>query len=242
MLINHTDFPLICQLYLKHEDELHFKKQFSIAAKQSIILEQIAPKEIEAWLNGALQFMVQPPKTDTLFVPSHTSFSIKGQKFFREDSYKNTSLDPHKIICFLLKHYDKFRLPENSHPKKNEPTDTAPQQNRKKTPPPLIRKHMTSDGFAEVDLHIGALIDDHNSLNPMEAFQIQMRYFQKCLDSVLIERIRKMVVIHGVGNGILKAEILKVLEELPFATHYDAPIKKYVVGATVIEFHHTKNL
>jgi len=126
-------------------------------------------------------------------------------------------------------------------PTQPEPAMISSPQPAKPKSEPLIRRHITPEGYAEVDLHIHALTDDHRSLNPMEALNYQMGYFRKLFDSALLERIPKLVVIHGVGNGILKAEVLKTVAEVDFAQVFDAPIRKYGVGATVIEFFHTKN-
>lgn len=75
----------------------------------------------------------------------------------------------------------------------------------------------------------------------MEALNFQLSYFRKALNSAIAEKTPKLIVIHGVGAGILKAEIQKEVAEIDFAHMYDAPLHKYGVGATVIEFYHTKN-
>ena len=99
----------------------------------------------------------------------------------------------------------------------------------------FIKKYIIEEGFAEVDMHIWELVEDYSKLSPNEIFKIQMNYFNKCLDSALVNRLRKVVFIHGVGNGTLKKEIRnKLATEYPEITVYDAPIAKYGVGATEI--------
>ena len=99
----------------------------------------------------------------------------------------------------------------------------------------MIRKYIKEEGFAEVDMHIWEIVEDYSKLSPIEMFTIQMNYFNKCLDSALGNHLRKVVFIHGVGNGQLKKEIRNKLEtDYPEITVYDAPIAKYGVGATEI--------
>ncbi len=237
LFINYTSFPLVAQIYTKQGTQMTFNRQFNIPEMQSVILHQITREDLNGWLQGTVQFMLQPLFAERLLLPVHTSFNIKGVRFVKEESYENTSLDPRKMIPFLLKSSESFHPPEKKAKTDREDTPRKPEPQAI----PFIRRHLTADGYAEVDLHIHAITDDYRSLNPMEVLNYQVRYFKKALDSAIVERIPKMVVVHGVGSGILKAEILKCVGEMEFAHTYDAPLGKYGVGATVIEFYHTKN-
>ena len=55
------------------------------------------------------------------------------------------------------------------------------------------------------------------------------------MDAAIIHRIKKIIFIHGVGKGTLKAEILHALKEYEITRHYDAPLKKYGFGALTVE-------
>ena len=84
-------------------------------------------------------------------------------------------------------------------------------------------------------MHIWELSEDYSKLSPNEIFRIQMNYFNKCLESALVNKLSKVVFIHGVGNGTLKKEIRnKLEEEYPEIKVYDAPIAQYGIGATEI--------
>ncbi len=264
ILVNYHQTPLVIQLYLKKEGALHFRKQLSLRPMQAVILEQISRTELESWLSGTLQMMAQPPVAAQLPLPVHTSFAIKGSKFFRADGYEHTNLDPQLIIPVLLKLAAQIQpggafgspsAPLRGHAQApvsdssrafgspSTPLRDHAQAPLSKTPepPPFIKRHLTPDGDAEVDLHIHAITDNHQRLNPMESLNYQLSYFRKVLNSAIAERVPKLIVIHGVGAGILKAEIGKEVAEIDFAHLYDAPLHKYGVGASVIEFFHTKN-
>ena len=47
-----------------------------------------------------------------------------------------------------------------------------------------------------------------------------------------------MIVIHGVGDGILKSEVRKILSKYEHLHFFDAPYREYGFGATQIEFFH----
>jgi dsDNA-specific endonuclease/ATPase MutS2 len=51
----------------------------------------------------------------------------------------------------------------------------------------------------------------------------------------LKNKVRKMVFIHGVGNGKLKYELIKALNErYPDLVYQDASFKEYGYGATMV--------
>lgn len=87
----------------------------------------------------------------------------------------------------------------------------------------------------EVDLHIQELVDDHKELSNAEILDIQMSRFTTALDGAVIAGTRRIVFIHGVGNGRLKHEILKTLDQkYPKLRYQDASFKEYGYGATMV--------
>lgn len=87
---------------------------------------------------------------------------------------------------------------------------------------------------AEIDLHIENLVDRHLGMSNGEIVQVQLRYFQQALDNAIVNRYRKLVVIHGVGNGRLKEEVRQILAGYGGVRFYDASYAKYGFGATEI--------
>jgi dsDNA-specific endonuclease/ATPase MutS2 len=89
----------------------------------------------------------------------------------------------------------------------------------------------------EVDLHIEELIDDHRGWTNAEIIEYQLEVFEKVLSSAFQTRKRKMIVIHGRGDGILRFEIRRKLQDYPGIEVYDASYKEYGQGATEILLH-----
>jgi len=87
----------------------------------------------------------------------------------------------------------------------------------------------------EVDLHIEQLVDDFSGLSAGEIMDIQMSRFTVALEGALRGKTRKIVFIHGVGNGKLKYEIGKTLDrKYPKLRYQDASFKEYGYGATMV--------
>ncbi len=99
-----------------------------------------------------------------------------------------------------------------------------------------------SDQF-EIDLHIEQLRDRHNHLTNFEILQIQMTTCRAFVQESITRKRKKIVLIHGKGEGVLKAEIRTYLERLSNdrgvqLDYHDASFAEYGIGgATEVLFY-----
>jgi len=87
-----------------------------------------------------------------------------------------------------------------------------------------------------VDLHIEELIKDYSSMSNAQIISYQINFFMQEMDKALIDKLHKIVFIHGVGAGVLRSSIREELKRFPNIRYTDAPIEKYGNGATEVEF------
>lgn len=108
------------------------------------------------------------------------------------------------------------------------------QKNREILPPEPPQK--SKSDVEEIDLHIEALVENVQSLDSGQIFEIQKARFIIALESGLTSRTKKMVFIHGVGNGRLKHEIRRLLDTqyVGLVHYHDASFKEYGYGATMV--------
>ena len=106
---------------------------------------------------------------------------------------------------------------------------------KKESKPKRIEEKIIKD-IEEVDLHIEQLVDNITNLSNGEILDIQMGRFHIALEGAIRNKIKKIVFIHGIGNGKLKHEIRKTLDSSKYS-HYkyqDASFKEYGYGATLV--------
>jgi len=89
----------------------------------------------------------------------------------------------------------------------------------------------------EVDLHIEEIMESHTGLSNTEILLKQMGEFKSMFKKGKKEGIHKLIVIHGVGEGVLKNEIRTYLSQQDQIEVYDADFSEYGKGATAIEYH-----
>jgi hypothetical protein len=96
-------------------------------------------------------------------------------------------------------------------------------------------KKIVEKPLKEIDLHIEKLREDYQFLNSNEILKTQLERFQKTLDAAIVHQLPSVVFIHGVGNGILRHEIHKVISKNPqVKTFMDARKEKFGYGATEV--------
>ena len=87
----------------------------------------------------------------------------------------------------------------------------------------------------EVDLHIHELLDNFNNLTNTEMLAVQMNKFHEELAKAIGSGVKKIVFIHGVGNGTLKNELRSELQrKYSKYTTQDASFREYGYGATMV--------
>jgi dsDNA-specific endonuclease/ATPase MutS2 len=92
----------------------------------------------------------------------------------------------------------------------------------------------------EIDLHIEHLVDSRVGLSNTEILLKQLNQFKSTFSKAKFKRINKLIVIHGVGEGVLKNEIRTFLSKQEHLEFYDASYIEYGKGATEIKFYHSK--
>ncbi|MGA9590252.1 MAG: Smr/MutS family protein [Salegentibacter sp.] len=86
----------------------------------------------------------------------------------------------------------------------------------------------------EVDLHIGKLVSSTRGMGNFDILNLQLETARRQLEFAMRKRIQKVVFIHGVGEGVLKAELDYLFGRYDNIKFYDADYQKYGLGATEV--------
>lgn len=87
----------------------------------------------------------------------------------------------------------------------------------------------------EVDLHAETLLDTTAGLNAFDILNHQLEVVRKTLNEHLKEKGKKIVFIHGKGEGVLRNAIMQELKrKYPRCLSQDASFQKYGFGATMV--------
>jgi hypothetical protein len=109
-------------------------------------------------------------------------------------------------------------------------------QSSKKNKSMRLKPKERSAPAMEVDLHIEKLVNSHRGMSNYDILNLQMETAKRQIEFAGRKRIQKIVFIHGVGEGVLKAELDFLLGRYDNLKFYDADYQKYGVGATEVYF------
>ena len=112
-------------------------------------------------------------------------------------------------------------------------TDSQPS---KKQNISVFKSDKIERGVPEFDLHIEKLVKNPRGMSNFDILTIQTETAKKHLEFAIRNRIPKIVFIHGVGEGVLKAELDFMLKNFDNISFQDANYQKYGLGATEIYF------
>lgn len=96
------------------------------------------------------------------------------------------------------------------------------------------KKSKKDDFVLEVDLHIEKLVPNKRGMSNYDILTLQTETAKRQIEFAIKNRMQKVVLIHGVGEGILKAELDFLLGRYDGITFHDADYQKYGLGATQV--------
>ncbi len=164
-----------------------------------------------------------------LEAPVVKSLRLNPVKFYRENSYEKTKYFTQNAMVISLLGQDM----ETEVAKLSDAEMTK--VILEKEEPKVVVKRAASPDLVEIDLHIHELLEDTRGLSNHEMLEVQLGRFRNELDTAIGNGTRRIVFIHGIGNGTLKQELRKELST-KYKKYYfqDASFKEYGYGATMV--------
>lgn len=154
-----------------------------------------------------------------------SQINFSKESYYRENEY----FDEKAIIFHLLKN-EKDSANEVIVP----PTVIEEKRIADGNPVRSVRKEPVQDTL-QVDLHFDPESVQNGALAPAAILALQMSRFHAAIEEAISKNLKRLVVIHGIGQGTLKMQIRKDLQEkYPGYVFQDASFKEYGFGATMV--------
>jgi hypothetical protein len=237
-LVNNSAFDVIYNFF-KNDPESGFSgvDYGSVFSDSKLLLRTIEREELPDWTEGTIQFLFHKEKVPAVIPPFNAEFRIQGKKFYSEGNYRESRFIEGRGIVVKLVSVTEFiqgNPGEKSSPVPGKAAGAGPSDL-------FILKHRVSDREAVVDLHITELVDDSVKFEKTEILEFQKNYFQRCMESALVNHFLKVTFIHGIGNGVLREVILDdLLKNYKGTDIFDAPMQDYGMGAIEVRIPHNQ--
>lgn len=226
-VVNHTDFELFVVVYQLSKPLSKFIQTLAVAPKSVVALQESFPHKGSNHVVGlGFQIVKFHPDQGDATPPLEFRFSF-SQVDWKKIWAKVPLLDKEGYLLQM----------DTAAPKIDVTALKERLSGETKPEPPKIQLTPKYIEFREVDLHIENLTNEVNHLSAGQMMDLQIKTFEKEFDRAIVDKVRKLIVIHGVGNGVLKNEIHRRLaKSSQIKSFKEGRKEKFGYGATEVEF------
>lgn len=145
--------------------------------------------------------------------------SVNGNIVVFKDEYGFTYQYPkEKLVPKISDLYENIKIVKKAEPKKN-----------------ISKKHQKN--ALVLDLHFHNLVKNPNDYDSFERLFIQKERLLETLSFCRKNHLKRLEIVHGIGDGVLQRMVLDVLESQTGLDFYNKEILHHQSGAVMIEFH-----
>ncbi len=233
-IVNDSNYDLRVHYLIGDGSQWEIAYEGVIPFDSSEFIESFPPGALGRRIRVKLQIMAFKPEGTFAAKPIYeVTHRLEGSRFFKQNAFvANDYFDDGAIIFGLIeddravtsKRVDAKALEEEMMSAKK--TSAEP---RKKNPTPR-----TNDPVV-VDLHIHELIDTTAGMSNKDMLDVQLDHVRKVMQLHRSEKKRRIVFIHGKGEGVLRQAVIDLLKkEYPKCLMQDASFQEYGFGATEV--------
>lgn len=237
-LVNDSNYFLYFTYLSRADDAQGWTTRYAglVEPNMQVFLEELDRAQVGQLDRVAFQYVAfKRDKEFQLKAPVAVETRMDTTKFFKLHCFReNTYFDEPVIAVDVVKNdipqramtIDSARLEDAMRSKREADRRNAPRPVQKKQP---------KDGPMVVDLHINELLDNTRGLSNADILNYQIDAFRKAMDSNLSNHGKKIVFIHGKGEGVLRQALMKELN-YRYKGHdvQDASFREYGYGATQV--------
>lgn len=230
-LVNDSNFTILYQYSHFQEENYNHIKFGSVQPNSKVKLESIGQNDLTDLPDFVFQLLYFSENEKELHPLVVKKFKVSPVKFYKEKSFKpNMFFSKNAMVLqissnILSAEIDKLTEEDLRKVVKEKSQEKSEASQIKKLTPEVV----------EVDLHINMMMDNAYGLSKLDMLQLQKDRVESEMRSAIQSGVKKIIFIHGIGQGVLKQEIAKLLKsKFPKYQFHDASFKEYGYGATMV--------
>lgn len=233
-VVNDSNFKLMfAYSYIKNSGVEH-QTSATLKSNSRLKIDSLTQEDLGNLPDFGFQVIYFRENEKELNVPFTKKFKINPVKFYKESTFRANSYFKKEALILKIAP----NVAENELDKITEDDfKTLVKQKTEATKPAISVSKKPADELV-IDLHITELLDEHENLSKHEILEIQLDKVEAEMNAAIRDHVKRIVFIHGVGQGVLKQEVAKLLQA-KFKKYYfqDASFKEYGYGATMVILH-----
>lgn len=230
-LVNDSNYTVMYHFFHIEKDGVETAKFGNVQSNSNVLLENLAQNDLIELPEFGFQLLYFKNIDNEFTEPITKIFRVNPVKFHKESSFQSNNFFSRNAwilqITNDIQAVELNKLTQDDFRKIVREKEVAPKvkkQSRKRT-----------SEIVEIDLHINELLDDTKGLSNREILGVQMDKVESEMGSAIRAGVKRIVFIHGVGQGILKQEVSKLLKsKFKKYEFQDASFQEYGYGATMV--------
>ena len=170
--------------------------------------------------------------------PVSVELRIDTTKFYKLHSFRESDFFDEPTLEYDIVREDRPNHPLTVNAQQLRQAMVEKEQPSAKRPARTSKPHDRHEEVVEIDLHAHELLDTTAGMSPADIKDYQLRVFREAMDQHLKEKGRRIVFIHGKGEGVLRQALIAELKHsYKNCTWQDASFQQYGFGATMVIIH-----
>ena len=233
-LIHHSNYYLFVNYMSRTNNSWTSRYNGLVEPNTKLLLEEFNKADLNDLEQVCVQYVAfKHNKPYTLKSPVSVELRIDTVKFYKLHSFKENDYFEDDAQVYYITRKD---VPEREMLITNEDIQRAIREKDAPARRPRIQKiAKKQDDILEIDLHIHELLDTTAGMSNKDMLDYQMSKFHEVMKENKNKKNRKIVFIHGKGDGVLKNEIYKAIKkDYKKVDSQDASFQEYGYGATMV--------
>lgn len=213
-----------------------------IEPNTKVFIEEFEHKDLNAMERVAIQLIAYKEDKPFALKPAiGTDMRIDVTKFYKLHTFRESMFFDEPALEYYVVKDDVPTRPlviSAEEVKKAMYDKREEDERRKKSDARKLGNKPDPKSIIEIDLHAHEILETTAGLSPNDIKEYQLGVFRKTMDEHIKEKGRKIVFIHGKGEGVLRSAIISELKhKYKSCTHQDASFQQYGFGATMVIIH-----
>lgn len=230
-LVNDSNFTLLFHYSYFKNGVNKTVKHGNVQPNSKIELESLLQNDLSELPEFGFQIIFFQKEENDWHEPIVKRFKVNPVKFYKETSFHpNPFFRKNALVLQISKNILTTEIDKLTE------DDFKKLVQEKEVKPPIEKPvQKRTEDIVEIDLHINELMDNSSGLSNAEILEIQKEKVESEMRLAIQTGVKKIVFIHGVGQGVLKQEVINLLKT-KFKKYYfqDASFKEYGYGATMV--------
>ncbi|MCR5131205.1 MAG: DUF2027 domain-containing protein [Prevotella sp.] len=236
--VNDSNYYLQYTYLVAEGNSWTLKARGEVEPNTKEFIEEFGREELNKLERVAIQLLAYKREKPFELKPSvDVQIRIDGVKFYKLHTFQENDFFEQKALLYTIVEQDKVARPLvlDAQRLKEEMYHTEPADKTRVEKPIIYKPRKGDENVLVVDLHANALLDTTAGMSATDILNYQLDKFRKILSENADKKGKRIVFIHGKGEGVLRRALINDLNyRHKNYTWQDASFQEYGYGATQV--------